>query len=798
MSFTPRLSAPSLTDPWWIHTSKGGKNSCILVNGNSVLPNCFSGDTEILTAEGAIAFEDLRDGQTVRVLTIEGTWRPAMVTHYGRRSLMSLIIGNNMYRATSDHRWVVYERDYKTWSFVETADLKLGMLMKEYVVDDIGGIKSHRFVEVELVEDSQEVELTYCVTEPITHTFTLSSGLIVGNCTGYAWGRFGEIMGSTPKLSRNAARRWFKVDDGDGYQRGQTPQLGAVLCLWSDSFGHVAIVEKVNPDGSILTSESGYPSAKEGTDAWNSQLKSKRFWTSTRTPPSYLTKGEQKSYTFQGFIYNPATGASTTETPRIPVDPSSSETNPDVKETKNNYSQATTSTTNAASLLPSGYIPSDSSEKKNYDYTPSQVFNPNSREHSEALHAGRIVSDAPKTQKFLEYAERQLNRNSAKTNQLTSTTSNQAWSAAFITGVARATGTTSVIPATTSNSNMIRTGLAKGMGTWLSTTDSTSDNQPKAGDIVFFRTNSVVSGDPYQSDYCGIVTEVSSDKIVVIQGNVAGQVKRKEYSTDNSTIVGYYRPDWSKIDVNYEASTAYRNKMNLYSTQVNANDALVREIGYLDNSYQPSISSSDMKLGLINYTSLVSEQSSSASSSTPIQDVVVPEAQSPDIPSNSSQEVVSAETTQSVPSTTLSGCSSSETVVFAYLLQKGLNAAVACGICAAIKHESNFKTGDIGDKGTSFGICQWHKGRGTAMKNMAGENWANNLSGQLDYLWHELTGSYKFVLNALSECPNTLEGAKKAADIFVRKFEVPQDADGGSAKCQATAAKYWSKVFVQL
>ena len=35
MAFKPRTSAPSTSDPNWIHTSKGGKNSCILISGKS-------------------------------------------------------------------------------------------------------------------------------------------------------------------------------------------------------------------------------------------------------------------------------------------------------------------------------------------------------------------------------------------------------------------------------------------------------------------------------------------------------------------------------------------------------------------------------------------------------------------------------------------------------------------------------------------------------------------------------------------------------------------------------------------
>ena len=39
-TFTPRLSEPSTTSKYWIHTSYGGLNSCIIASGNSVLPNC--------------------------------------------------------------------------------------------------------------------------------------------------------------------------------------------------------------------------------------------------------------------------------------------------------------------------------------------------------------------------------------------------------------------------------------------------------------------------------------------------------------------------------------------------------------------------------------------------------------------------------------------------------------------------------------------------------------------------------------------------------------------------------------
>lgn len=119
-----------------------------------------------------------------------------------------------------------------------------------------------------------------------------SNGCVLPNCVGYAWGRFCESQNITDcKLSRGNAENWF-LNTSDGYKRGQTPKLGAIIC-WSkgktqyepDGAGHVAFVEQINKDRSILISESGYNS----------------FFFRTRTlKPPYELGG---TYKFQGFIY---------------------------------------------------------------------------------------------------------------------------------------------------------------------------------------------------------------------------------------------------------------------------------------------------------------------------------------------------------------------------------------------------------------------------------------------------------------------------------------------------------------
>ena len=114
------------------------------------------------------------------------------------------------------------------------------------------------------------------------------AGYGMPNCTCYAYGRFWEILGSKPTLSLGDAGMWFPY--ADGYERGQKAKLGAVAC-WESTVGgagHVAIVEEIYSDGSILISQSAW----QGTN----------FWTDTLDDSYYYSS----SYKFQGFIYNPA------------------------------------------------------------------------------------------------------------------------------------------------------------------------------------------------------------------------------------------------------------------------------------------------------------------------------------------------------------------------------------------------------------------------------------------------------------------------------------------------------------
>lgn len=119
------------------------------------------------------------------------------------------------------------------------------------------------------------------------------------HCTCYVIGRWFEIMDFTRTYSEylcpvikstgNAETVWGYTQDG--YARGSTPEIGAIICFQNNG-GHVAVVEEISADGLTLTcSNSGYLSHRYfylSTVHWNG---STWHWNNT--------------YDFQGFIYNP-------------------------------------------------------------------------------------------------------------------------------------------------------------------------------------------------------------------------------------------------------------------------------------------------------------------------------------------------------------------------------------------------------------------------------------------------------------------------------------------------------------
>ena len=118
----------------------------------------------------------------------------------------------------------------------------------------------------------------------------IKNGSTLPNCTGYAGGALVQEEGKkTFDVPTCNAESW--IVDNTKYKEGRTAKLGAVI-VWAkgkvryakDGAGHVGIVVKIYPNGSIDVAQSAY--------------NGKRFYI-THHNKNYYKFG----YSFQGFMY---------------------------------------------------------------------------------------------------------------------------------------------------------------------------------------------------------------------------------------------------------------------------------------------------------------------------------------------------------------------------------------------------------------------------------------------------------------------------------------------------------------
>jgi LysM repeat protein len=72
-----------------------------------------------------------------------------------------------------------------------------------------------------------------------------------GYCTWY-------VASRRPVPWLGNAWQWYGQAQAYGWATGKTPRAGAIMVTWESGWGHVAIVERVNPDGSWLVSEMNF------------------------------------------------------------------------------------------------------------------------------------------------------------------------------------------------------------------------------------------------------------------------------------------------------------------------------------------------------------------------------------------------------------------------------------------------------------------------------------------------------------------------------------------------------------
>ena len=138
-----------------------------------------------------------------------------------------------------------------------------------------------------------------------------------------------------------------------------------------------------------------------------------------------------------------------------------------------------------------------------------------------------------------------------------------------------------------------------------------------------------------------------------------------------------------------------------------------------------------------------------------------------------------------------------EREVFDYLTTElNLSDAAACGVLANIEHESSFQPTIFGDKGTSYGLCQWHNERFSSLRGYCSSLGLDyrTVEGQMAYLKYELGNKYTSLLLSLQSIDNTPDGAYRAAWLWCIQFERPSNMQIKAAqRGELARGKYWPR-----
>jgi murein DD-endopeptidase MepM/ murein hydrolase activator NlpD len=121
-----------------------------------------------------------------------------------------------------------------------------------------------------------------------------------------------------------------------------------------------------------------------------------------------------------------------------------------------------------------------------------------------------------------------------------------------------------------------------------------------------------------------------------------------------------------------------------------------------------------------------------------------------------------------------SGASSPDALAMKqWLMSKGLSENGAVGVVSNLLAESGLRTGAVGDKGTSYGIAQWHAGRWDNLNRFAKTAGLDpsSLDAQSQFLMHEL--GKKGYAGLMSTLTNPNVSAYDATAAFMRTFERP-------------------------
>lgn len=295
---------------------------------------------------------------------------------------------------------------------------------------------------------------------------------------------------------------------------------------------------------------------------------------------------------------------------------------------------------------------------------------------------------------------------------------------------------------------------------------------PIPGDLITFGTASC-KGHGHAA-HIGIVEYVSGGKVHTIEGNAGNQCKRCSYSLGYSKINAYVRPNWAKVGDDISAYLAGIGETTslgpLYQNKNDRHDMTMREVGFLDSDYALSNATSGVAISVINYTSVLGD----------LYNMFAPAA-------------------VSNPTVSTSPLKGNTKIAVDYFISVGFSASSACAVAGCLYTYSCINptfSMRLEDNRFLCGIAAWTPNKTSELKDRLGYEWNINLSGQLEFLCHDIETNYGAFLSIIKLQSLDTASVEKVTDAFMTLYNKTFCTDAYKEQAKKTAKDIFSKLVI--
>lgn len=231
---------------------QGGRNTYTVVSGDSLSLIAYRHNTSVnelmrlnnLTGYLIFPGQRLKVSGTTTTTTVSTT-RPTAVTS----NATSHVVQSGEYLSLIASRYGITVAQLKSLNGL-TSDLIFPNQRLVVKGNAVQGTPTVRPV-------ASRAPVSTTVTNYVTPVFAHSNLYDYGQCTWYVFNKRAS-MGKGISTYWWHARNWANGAIKDGYTVNRTPAYGAIAQTSDGYYGHVAFVERVNGDGTILVSEMNY------------------------------------------------------------------------------------------------------------------------------------------------------------------------------------------------------------------------------------------------------------------------------------------------------------------------------------------------------------------------------------------------------------------------------------------------------------------------------------------------------------------------------------------------------------